>query len=126
MTQFREAQQKAIIQVLKAIKAGKTDILLQAPTGTGKSVIAMELAKILYDRKGWKSFILTSEKLLQAQYERDSQTKFDSRYENVASISGIDNYECHINEQKFSLGHCRAMGLSNRQAMELPCASRCE
>ena len=126
MTEFRPSQQKAIIQVLKAIKAGKTDILLQAPTGTGKSLIAMELAKILYDRKGWKSFILTSEKLLQQQYEKDSQEKYDRRYKDLVSISGIDNYNCHINEEKFSLGHCRSMGMSNRQALALPCAATCQ
>lgn len=126
MFKFRRAQEQALIMIIKAIKAGKTDILVQAPTGTGKSLIALELAKILYERKGWKSFILTSEKLLQAQYERDCEHKYDHRYANAASISGVDNYSCHINGEKFSLGHCKAMGLSNRQALELPCAAQCE
>ena len=122
MLEFRQAQQRAIIEIIKAIKAGKTDILVQAPTGTGKSLIALELAKIMHERKGWKSFILTSEKLLQAQYERDCAYKYDNRYSNVVSISGADNYECHINGQQFPQGHCKSMGMSNRQASELPCA----
>jgi ATP-dependent DNA helicase DinG len=126
MVEFRQTQQRAIIEIIKAIKAGKTDILVQAPTGTGKSLIALELAKIMHERKGWKSFVLTSEKLLQSQYERDCSGKYDRRYESAASISGIDNYECHVNSEKFSLGHCRMMGLSNRQALELPCAHRCD
>jgi len=126
MLEFRQAQQRAIIEIIKAIKAGKTDILVQAPTGTGKSLIALELAKIMHERKGWKSFILTSEKLLQAQYERDCAYKYDNRYSNVVSISGADNYECHINGQQFPQGHCKSMGMSNRQASELPCAGLCD
>lgn len=126
MLEFRQAQQRAIIEIIKAIKAGKTDILVQAPTGTGKSLIALELAKIMHERKCWKSFVLTSEKLLQAQYERDCAEKYDGRYSNAASISGVDNYDCHINGEKFSLGHCKAMGLSNRQASDLPCAANCD
>ena len=92
MFEFRKAQKQAIIQILTAIKEGKTDIFVQAPTGTGKSLIALELAKIAYERKGWNSFILTSEKLLQAQYEADCSLKYDLRYENTISISGVDNY----------------------------------
>ena len=126
MFEFRKAQKTALIQILTAIKQGKTDIFVQAPTGTGKSLIALELAKILHERKGWKAFVLTSEKLLQAQYERDCEIKYDGRYSNAASISGVDNYDCHINGEKFSLGHCKAMGLSNRQALELPCSGQCE
>jgi Rad3-related DNA helicase len=126
MFEFRTAQRQALIQILTAIKEGKTDIFVQAPTGTGKSLIALELAKIVYERKGWKSFILTSEKLLQAQYETDCDQKYDLRYESSVSISGVDNYTCHVNEEKFSLGHCKLMGLSNRQALALPCAAQCD
>lgn len=126
MFEFRKAQRQALIQILTAIKAGKTDIFVQAPTGTGKSLVALELAKILYEKRDWKSFILTSEKLLQAQYETDCTTKYDGRYESAVSISGVDNYTCHVNEEKFSLGHCKLMGLSNRQALALPCALQCD
>jgi len=124
--QLRQLQIDAIKKVLDAIKNGKNDILIQAPTGTGKSLIALEIAKLLNEHYKWDSFILTSEKLLQQQYENDCQNKFAERHIRVQSISGIDTYNCHINGKKFSLGHCKIMGLSNRKALNLPCAATCE
>ena len=123
--ELRPIQEEAIRLVLSAIDEGKTDILVQAPTGVGKSLIALELAKILEGR-GEQSFILTSEKLLQQQYEDDCAGKFAPRHSDKVSISGVDNYSCHINGKTFSLGHCKTMGLSNRKALRLPCAGGCE
>jgi ATP-dependent DNA helicase DinG len=125
MVQLRDIQTEAIAKVLAAVKKGKTDILIQAPTGVGKSLIALELAKH-FEEQGLNNFILTSDKLLQQQYEDDCAGKFNERHGNVVSISGIDNYNCHINGKKFSLGHCKTLGLSNRKALaNLPCAASC-
>ena len=124
---LRPIQKTAIDQILFAIQNGKTDIFVQAPTGTGKSLIALELAKKLNEIYDWDSFILTSEKLLQQQYESDCKTKFAERHSHVQSISGIDTYNCSINGKKFSLGHCKVLGLSNQKALrDMPCAANCE
>ena len=104
--------------MIAAIESGKTDIFIQAPTGTGKGIIGLELAKM------FSSYLLTSEKSLQQQYEDDT-IRFDD-YTRTKSICGVDTYQCHVNNEKFSLGVCRSMGLANAQAMRLPCAATCE
>lgn len=122
--QLRTAQQDVLNHVLEAMAAGKRDIFIQAPTGTGKSLIALELSKILAE-SGYLSYLLTSEKSLQQQYEYDCNVKFKSRHSDVKSISGVDTYTCDINGEKFSLGVCRAMGLTYSETNQLPCAGTC-
>ena len=108
--------QKAVIQrVKKAIAEGKTDIFINAQTGTGKGLIGLEVAA------DFDSYILTSEKSLQAQYEADA-IKYDA-YNDAKSICGIDTYKCNINGEKFSLGLCKMMGKSNQEALKMDCAS---
>jgi len=122
---LRYAQKEVLKQITEAIDSGKRDIFIQAPTGVGKSLIALELSKMLA-LIGKDSYILTSEKSLQQQYEDDCKVKFAPRHEDVISISGIDTYKCNINNEKFSLGVCRNLGLSNKAALELTCSSNCE
>lgn len=121
---LRPAQEDVLKHVREAMAAGKRDIFIQAPTGTGKSLIALELSRILAE-SGYMSYLLTSEKSLQQQYEYDCNVKFKSHHADVKSISGIDTYTCDINGEKFSLGVCRSLGLSYTEAGELPCAGTC-
>ena len=123
--QLREAQKEALREIQAAIENGKHDIFIQAPTGTGKSLIALELSRLL-KANGQKSYILTSEKSLQQQYEVDCKGKFSALHSDVTSISGIDTYTCDVNGEKFSLGVCRNLGLSNKEAIaSMPCAATC-
>lgn len=123
--QLREAQKEALREIQAAIENGKRDIFIQAPTGTGKSLIALELSRLL-KANGQKSYILTSEKSLQQQYESDCKGKFAKHHADVTSISGIDTYTCDVNGEKFSLGVCRNLGLSNKEAIaSMPCAATC-
>lgn len=115
---LRPIQEKVIAKVRDAIKAGKTDIFIQAPTGTGKGLIGLEIAS------GYSTYVLTSEKSLQQQYEEDT-LRFN-RYEDVKSICGVDTYTCNVNDEKFSLGVCRSLNMSNAEAMKLPCSENCE
>lgn len=62
----------------------KTFFLVEAPTGVGKSAIAMSLARSL-DR----SYILTSTKALQDQYARE--------FNDVQNLKGKSNYPCDLN-----------------------------
>lgn len=115
---LRPIQEKVIAAIRGAIESGKTDIFCAAPTGVGKSHIGFQLAK------EFSSYILTSEKSLQQQYEVDTSQFID--YEDVKSLCGIDSYTCHVNKEKVSLGICKTLNLSNKQAMALPCAAKCE
>ena len=117
-TKLRPIQEKIIQKIQAAIDSGKTDIFIQAPTGTGKGLISLSLAS------GFNSYLLTSEKSLQQQYE-DDINKFTG-FDEVKSICGTDTYKCNLNNEKFSLGVCRSLGLSNQDAMKLPCAENCQ
>ena len=120
-SKLRKIQSDTLDSVIKAIEDGKTDIFIQAPTGTGKGLLSLELTKHFYDSIGDTSYLLTSEKSLQKQYETDCNEKFDGRHENVTSLCGVDTYKCNVNNEKFSLGVCRSMGLSNARALQLQC-----
>lgn len=123
---LRYTQDLAIKKIVEAIGKGKTEIFLQAPTGTGKSLIALEISRHLLEKYKIKSYVLTSEKSLQQQYENDCQGKFSSYHKDVKSICGIDTYKCHVNGEKFSLGVCKSMGMGHKKALSLPCAATCE
>jgi len=115
---WRDGQEKTIKQIIETYLDGKIDtIILDAPTGSGKSIIAMVTSYILtkMDKTG---YLITSEKSLQDQYENDL-TKFNL---NWGMVKGVDNYNCHINNQKFSLGECK---LRNKVASTMPCAIDC-
>lgn len=119
--EFREGQRNAIFQIcsLYFINSEHT-VILDAPTGTGKSIIAMACSHILSNLNK-TGYIVTSDIMLQEQYEKDfSKFKF-----HWGSIKGVDNYTCHVNGYKFSLGECRIRGMGYDRASTLPCASSC-
>lgn len=115
---LRQIQIKVIEKVREAIANGKTDIFIQAPTGTGKGLIALDLSR------DFTSYMLTSEKSLQKQYEEDCERY--NVHKPAKSICGIDTYTCSMNNEKFSLGVCRTLGMTTGQALKLPCAGTCE
>ena len=122
---LRKTQKSILKEIANALDLGKTDIFIAAPTGSGKSILALEVSRAL-NFLGKDSYILTSEKSLQEQYEHDCTIKFAPRHEDAVSICGMDTYKCSVNNEKFSLGVCRNIGLSNPKALELKCAKNCE
>ena len=88
---YRKNQREVIEEIRKAFKKYKY-VILEAPTGSGKSAIALTLAQ-LYKRLGRKTHILTIQKLLQDQYANDFANK-------LYVMKGKSNYICHINNQK--------------------------
>lgn len=83
----RSIQQKAISFAIQNFQLGKKYVILQAPTGTGKSHIAITLANYFnaLDKKK-KTYILTTQLILQDQYKR--------QFSNAANISSRANYYC--------------------------------
>ena len=62
--------------------------ILEMPTGGGKSFIALTYARYLANRNDKASFILTPQKILQKQYERDFKGK------QTVALYGKSNYTC--------------------------------
>ncbi|KZX16772.1 bifunctional ATP-dependent DNA helicase/DNA polymerase III subunit epsilon [Methanobrevibacter cuticularis] len=82
-TEPRKGQLEIISEIYHAIEKGYKYIVLEAGTGTGKSVIAATLAK-MYN----STFILTMTKQLQEQYLNDFKDH------NFHVIKGRNNFKC--------------------------------
>ena len=79
--QARDFQREILDAVQQKLKSGYRKIILSAPTGTGKSAVAMTLAKS-YEN----SFVVTSSKNLQDQYIND--------FEMLVPVKGKSNFPC--------------------------------
>jgi len=93
---YREGQREALVQIVKALEAGYKYVVLEAPTGTGKSHIANAVAFSYYD-----TIILTLMKLLQDQYSQD--------FPRMYVMKGRGAYTCVEEGGKYSCaeGPCR-------------------
>ena len=114
---FREGQIETITQIIESYKNGKKYVILSAPTGSGKSIIAM-IVSYIFNKIKKQSYILTSELTLQRQYDYDI-TKYKLPY---VSLEGRDNYICTENYEKVTQGYCYIYRLNRN---ELPCKHTC-
>ena len=80
---YRKGQKEAIEGARAAFKRGKRFVVIEAPTGSGKSAIAITFA-----REANSAYVLTAQKILQDQYLRD--------FPDVALMKGRSNYPCII------------------------------
>lgn len=80
---YRAGQREAIASAREAFKRGKRFVVIEAPTGAGKSAVAVTLA-----REASSSYLLTAQKILQAQYRRD--------FPDLALMKGRANYRCLV------------------------------
>lgn len=80
---FRDGQREALAEVTDAFASGHRIVVLEAPTGSGKSAIAVALA-----REAASAYLLTAQKLLQDQYLRD--------FRDLALMKGRSNYDCLV------------------------------
>ncbi|MDQ5841924.1 MAG: ATP-dependent DNA helicase, partial [Thermoproteota archaeon] len=81
----REKQKKVLGMMDSAIKSGYRLIFLEAPTGFGKTPVAITLARYL-----GSSHICTATKDLQSQYRRD--------FPYVVDVRGRSNFPCIVKE----------------------------
>ncbi len=89
-----KTQADVVKEILEQIKAGKRAIFIRGVCGTGKSAIALNLA-----RHFKKSSIVVPIKSLQEQYEQDYTqknfiNKIDGNRMKIAIIKGRNNFEC--------------------------------
>ena len=99
-TKPREGQIESIINILKAIEENNYKfICLDAQTGFGKTAIAQTINNYYTQEYNYDSYILTSTKILQEQYLKDTTTnnKFKINYQ---IAKGKGNYSCSQSYQK--------------------------
>jgi ATP-dependent DNA helicase DinG len=81
----REKQKKVLEMIDSAIRSGYKQIFLEAPTGFGKTPVAITLARHL-----GSSHICTATKDLQTQYRRD--------FPFIVDVKGRSNFPCIVKE----------------------------
>lgn len=114
---WRAGQKEAVINIIAAYQSGAKAVIVDAPVGSGKSIIAMASAWVLNQMKK-EGYILASDIALQEQYEKDIKS-FKMRW---GSVKGIDNYKCIDNMEKNSLGTCR---VRNKAPKSMHCYEEC-
>lgn len=104
---FRPNQKEAIVNTIFSWLTGNTtDVILQGPTGSGKSAIGMLVAAVLSEDYGKTGYIVISDLSLIQQYERDCEKFFDE----YAVLKGQQTYICNQNGLTFNNGTCKLSG----------------
>jgi Rad3-related DNA helicase len=87
MENYRDGQRKCIEYAINAFNNGKRIVVLECPTGSGKSAIGKTLMNMVQD-----SFYLTVTKVLQDQFTAD--------FENVVELKGKNAYRCTLYQRE--------------------------
>lgn len=131
---FRPGQLEEIEAVIENIAYG-TDHhthVISAPTGTGKSIMAIVSAGVLADSYKKSSYILCSDLFLWEQYADYIRKHKLSTFGMLKGQTG--NYVCARNGEDMRNSECRMFNTSwvtlfdpgNSKAAGFPCASKCE
>ncbi len=92
---YRPGQREALDAARGAFARGKRFVVIEAPTGAGKSGIAVTLA-----REAKNAYLLTAQKILQDQYLRD--------FPDLAVVKGRSNYPCLVMDTHAGAAPCLA------------------
>ena len=103
---YRPGQKDMIVDIIMSWSDGTKTAILDAPTGSGKSYIAMSIAGVLSEHFHKKGYILISDLSLIDQYTKDIERYFPK----WGIIKGQDNYNCLENGMGFKTGSCRLDG----------------
>lgn len=123
---FRPNQKEAVMDTVYKWLSGETrDVILQGPTGSGKSAIGLLAAAVLSEHYGKKGYIVISDLSLIQQYERDCEKFFNE----FAVIKGQHTYTCMKNGLPFTTGVCKLKGCKQYKDIyrKFPeCAGECQ
>ncbi|BCG50107.1 DEAD/DEAH box helicase family protein [Ralstonia phage RP13] len=84
---YRKWQRETILAALQAIADGKKYIIINAPTGSGKSHTAHKVASVFNEITGLGALTITKTIGLQNQYVQD--------FPDMKKLMGATNYDCH-------------------------------
>ena len=114
--EFREHQLESITKIISNI-INKTceNYIIEAPTGSGKSIICIVSAGVLARYYGLRSYILCSDLYLWEQYHRFI---VNSHLDNFGFIKGqTGNYQCKQNKEDLRNAECRMRAIGWRTLM---------
>lgn len=109
--EFRKYQLESCVSIVNNVLDNVKTQVMNAPTGSGKSLTSMIAAGVLYEYYQKKSYILISDVSLFDQYVADLQKyNLDWGY-----IKGKDNYTCAKNSNIVSCGECALQQVSFKE-----------
>ena len=131
--EFREHQLECIVRIIQNILNHKyQNYIVEAPTGSGKSLINMISAGVLADYFDITSYILVSDLFLWEQYDNFLKKH---KKTGIAILKGqTGNYICKVNGEDIKNSDCRMSGISwaslfnptTCETLGYECALNCE
>lgn len=111
--EFRENQLEIVAKIVRNCMSdnGKQSHLVQAPTGSGKSIILILAALTLSEYYDKKSFLLCSDLSLWKQYDDFIDSHKELKYK-IGRIKGSSNYVCQKNNKEVTKGECKVAKVS--------------
>ena len=103
---FKKGQEKSMNEILSAFDSDYKYVILDAPTGSGKSGIARGVIDYCNVVKGWDAYLLSSTKMLQNQYY-DESLLFNEFGVDYQVGKGRNNFNCRWNGERCNEGECR-------------------
>lgn len=94
--EYRPYQDRVINNVLKAIEDGHKSILIISPTGSGKTIIAHEIARRLNEKYGWDYGWTCMRVGLLPQASRENINKFGLGYGKYFSVFDKNPPKCDV------------------------------
>ena len=120
---FRSTQLEMVRDTIYAWFNDMPDCVINAPTGSGKSIISLTIAGFLSEVYKMKGYVLISDLSLLQQYENDVMLYFPE----WGVIRGQHNYTCVENKLSYPNGACKLKGCFTKSAMaHFPCYETCE
>lgn len=113
--------------IIDAYRNGKDNVIVEAPTGFGKSILGFFLTEVIkhLDAEA-QTYILTSNKFLQDQYDRDIKL-FGLNHSHVL-LKGQSNYMCKLKNEVFTRRPCAhlSFGKIAEEKEFSTCSKTCE
>ena len=114
-SKFRQYRSKQADIIRQIITSSKHYIILEAPTGSGKSLIAISLIKNLSST----GILVLKTKQLQNQYAKEFKS-------HVLVLKGKANYKCPLFRNRVTRDDCIYEGRKDKKITECPSYSVCE
>lgn len=120
--QFRKYQKETVLRTLiNILNKRSRNTIINAPTGSGKSITALIIAGVASEYYQKSAYILVSDTYLHEQYE-NAINKFNLPYGNIKGRE--NNYICDRNQRDVICSECMLNNISLKKLMDFSWVSK--